>query len=161
MSNCVQAITTAAEQSGFTYPEANALQTEMLERLLVGVYSKLNRTCCNASVTYQPQPPRRRLPDKAKLKRDVLEQVSGMPNPPWEPPSRDDGLDEANELHRIHVQKHLIASLDSVNLHNRTEAVSEGSLLLMAMAEDIFDMVVMEAVHDIMDVDTQMSKAAQ
>lgn len=141
-----QVMDVAAQERALTCSSSNALQADMLERMLVEAYSKLNRIRCTTAVTYQPQPPRKRLPDKEQLKHDVLRQVSGMPNPPWEPAARDHGDDEEMQVHHMHGHNSRVASLQAVQLHHHSEAVSEGSSLLMAVAEDLFDKLLMEGV---------------
>ena len=116
----------------------------MLTQLIHDVYCKLNRLCCSSPVTHQPQPPRRSLPGKGTLKRELLEKISCMQNPPWEPPSREDGEDEAMELHRLHFTKHLTSSFENCSLHQRKTATPSGSDLLMLIASDLCDMMMME-----------------
>jgi hypothetical protein len=149
----MQAVARAAEETGLNHPGSNALHTEMLDCMLLDVYAKLNRIRTSPSITYLPHPPRKRLPDKDKLRYEILQKVSSMPNPPWEPPSREDGGDEAIELHRIHVNKYLSASLESCSLHSRTTATSEATQLLMTVAGDLMDMLTMEVVDTVGDLD--------
>jgi hypothetical protein len=151
--NTVQVISRAAEEAGLCDSEANALHTEMLECMLHDVYAMLNRRKSTACLMYQPEPPRRRLPEKEKLKCELLGKISSHGNLPYEPPQREGGGDEAIELHRCHLTKHLAASLESCSLRSRKTLVSDGSKLLMAIADDLFDLLTMETVKNITDLD--------
>lgn len=149
----VQALDQSAQELGLQNTGVNALHIQMLERMLLDVYCKLNRAQHGNDMRYMPHPPHRRLPSKQRLKEDLLKQVSCMLNPPWEPPSREDGGDVALELHRNHMTKHLSSSLESCSLHSRATAISDSSHLLILVANDIFDMMVMDTAKVISDVD--------
>lgn len=140
----MQAISRVAQESGLHHAGANALHIEMLDRLLLDVYARLNRTSNSAPISYLPQPPHRKLPDKEKLKSELLGKVSCMSNPPWEPACREDGGAEEVEKHRCHANSQLALSLESCSLHSKTTAVSDGSKLLMAVASELVDMLCME-----------------
>lgn len=157
MSGCLQAIADVAHQSGLDNSEANDLSLAMLSRLIHEEYSKLNRVGYSNYATYQPQPQRKGLPSKQDMRHHLLDKIACMHNPPWEPPSREDGAEEAMELYRIHFTKHLTASMESCRLHAQKEAISAGSEVLAQIADDMCTKMLWEAVGAIVEIDRRVA----
>lgn len=157
MSGCLQAIVDVAHQSGLDNGEANDLSLAMLSRLIHEEYSLLNRVSYSNYATYQPQPQRKALPSKQDMRHHLLDKIACMHNPPWEPPSREDGAEEAMELYRIHFTKHLTASMESCRLHAQKEAISAGSEVLAQIADDMCTKMLWEAVGAIVEIDRRIA----